>query len=495
PNRILLANDRYVNISLTRGRSWIHTNLPNAQLNRVATDHRIPYNVYGSRQDGPAYRGPSNSLLAGSGVPQARDGTGIIPPDFWEWTIGAESGWAIPDRSDEDIVWVSSANNVQHIDMRTGAMLGTSPWPAARGGEGGEPGAGGGRGGPVADRQYRRNWTIPLAMSPHSTHRIYTGSQYVHESDDGGQTWSVISPDLTTNDKSKQGIPPGLWPETQDVPCTLIAIEESAIEPGVIWTGSNDGVVSVTRDGGKSWSNVTANIPGLGHWGFINSVTLSRHSFGAAYITIDRHRAADNSTYVFKTEDYGKTWKAIGGGIPKSVFAYARVVREDPRRKGMLYLGTENGLYVTVDDGGTWMSIQGNLPHTPIAWLTVQEEFDDLVVSAWGRGFWILDDIAPLQKMTPAILASRAHLFDPRPAYLFAPRHPTTSESFASEFDTPSTAGHNPPYGAGITYYLGSAPSGDVRLTIADEKGTTVRTLTGTKGAGLNRVWWDLRGP
>jgi len=215
-------------------------------------------------------------------------------------------------------------------------MIGASPWPGGRGAAG-EPGeGGGGRGGPVAERPFRRNWTIPLAMSPHDPHRIYAGTQFVHESTDGGRTWSVISPDLTTNDKSKQQIPPGLWPETQDVPCTLIAIEESAIERGVVWTGSNDGTVSVTRDGGKSWTNVTANIPNLGPWGFVNSIAPSRHAFGAAYLTVDRHRAADTTTYVFKTEDYGRTWKSIGSGIPKSVFAYARVVREDPRRKGMV---------------------------------------------------------------------------------------------------------------------------------------------------------------
>ncbi len=493
PNRILLANDRYVNISATRGRAWFHVSLPNAQINRVAVDRKIPYNVYGSRQDGPSYRGPSNSLVMGSGVPPAINGTGIIPPDSWEWTIGAESGWVIPDRADEDVVWASSANNVQHIDMRTGMMIGASPWPAGRGATG-EPGAGegGGRGGPVAERPFRRNWTIPLAMSPHDPHRIYTGSQFVHESADGGRTWSVISPDLTTNDKSKQGIPPGLWPETQDVPSTLIAIEESAVERGVIWTGSNDGVVSLTRDGGKTWTNVTANIPNLGAWGFVNSIAPSRHAFGAAYLTVDRHRAADNATYVFKTEDYGRSWKSIGARIPTGVFAYARVVREDPRRKGMLYLGTENGLYVTLDDGATWLPMQGNLPHTPIAWMTIQEDFDDLVVATWGRGIWILDDIAALQQLTPAVLSAPAQLIDPRPAYLFALRRPTTTESFATEFDTPSHAGRNPPYGAPISYYLGSAAK-DVRIAILDEKGAAVQNLTGARTPGLNRVWWDLR--
>ena len=210
-------------------------------------------------------------------------------------------------------------------------------------------------------------------------------------------------------------------------------------------------------------------------------------------MTVDRHRAADTATYVFKTEDYGKTWKSIGAGIPKSVFGYARVVREDPRRKGMLYLGTENSLYVSVDDGATWMPLQNNLPHAPIGWLTVQEDFDDLVVATWGRGFWIMDDIGPLRQLTPAVLGERAHLFDPRPAFLFAFRDPTTSESFLTEYDPPSHVGHNPPYGASLTYYLNAPATSEVRLTILDAKEATIRTLTGTQAAGLNRVWWDLR--
>jgi hypothetical protein len=238
---------------------------------------------------------------------------------------------------------------------------------------------------------------------------------------------------------------------------------------------------------------VTASIPNLPPWGWVNSVTPSRHAFGTAYITVDRHRGPDNNTYVFKTEDYGRSWKSIGAGIPKSVFAYARVVREDPYRKGMLYLGTENGLYVTLDDGATWLPLQNNLPHSPIAWLTVQEDFDDLVVATWGRGFWIMDDIAPLRQLTPAVLSEKVHLFDPRPAYEFTLREPTTSESFAAEFDPPSTSGHNPPYGASINYYLSSAASGAVNVTISDEKGKVIRTLAGPGAYGLNRVWWNLR--
>ncbi len=488
-NRVIIANDRYVSISSNRGRSWMHVNFANAQVNRVAVDRRIPYNVYGSRQDGPAFRGPSNSLMAtdGGSVGVKENGTGIIPPTDWERWIGSESGWVIPDRADDNIMWVSSGSNVEHIDMRTSTLLGVGPWAGEEGG-----GGGGGRGS-VADRPFRRNWTIPLAISPHDPRKLYAGSQYVHMTADGGRSWSVISPDLTTNDKSKQQVPPGLYPETQDVPCTLIAIAESPLEPGVIWTGSNDGLVQVTRDEGRHWTNVTGNIPGLAPWGMIWSVEPSRFTPGVAYLTVDRHRAADNNTYVFRTDDYGKTWRSIGGGIPKSVFAYARVVREDPRRKGMLYLGTENGLYVTVDEGGTWLALQNNLPHSPIAWLTVQEDFDDLVVATWGRGFWIMDDISPLQALTPAVLAERVHLFDPRPAFAFSLRQPKTLDSQAAEYDPPSTSGQNPPYGASITYYLSAAASGPVQVTIVNDKGATIRTFDAPRAAGINRVWWNLR--
>lgn len=482
-NRVIIANDRYVNISNTRGGSWFRVPLPIAQLNRVAVDRRFPYNVYASRQDGPAYRGPSNSLLNATGVGDtAGSGTGIIPPDFWVWTIGAESGWTMPAATDHNLVWATSSSNVQQVDMRTGRSVGTSPFPPGQGG------------GPQRDRPYRVNWTIPLALSPHDPLKAYAGSQFVHLTSDSGKTWTIISPDLTTNDRSKQVVPEGLWPETQDVPSTLIFIEESAIEPGVIWTGSNDGVVSLTRDGGRTWTNVSENIKGLPPWGFVYSIAPSRHAFGAAYVTVDRHRAADTNTYVFKTEDYGRTWKPIGAGMPKSVFAYARVVREDPRRRGMLYLGTENSLYVSFDDGATWLSLQGNLPHSPVAWLTVQEDFDDLVVALWGRGVWILDDIAALRAFTPDMSSTRVHLFDPRPAYLFAPRNPTTSESFASEFDPPSHAGRNPPYGAPITYWVSAPAPQEVTVSILNEKGDTVRTLSGARASGFSRLWWDLRG-
>ncbi len=510
--RIIIANDRYVNISHDRGASWFHVDLPDAQINRVAVDRRMPYDVYGSRQDGPVFYGPSNSLLAstggGGGGGSTADGTGQLPEDMWMWGGGAESGWAIPDPADPDIIWYSGSNNVSRFDTRTRISGTTNPFGGRGGGRGAEPGApgagaepargGGGGGGGFgrggADtREYRTNWSVPIATSPFNPHALYAGSQYVHMTADDGKTWTKISPDLTRNDKEKEKAPGDLGPDGQDVPCSLYSIAVSPIEDGVIWAGSNDGLVHVTRDGGKTWSDATAAMPNLESWGNVTSIQASHFVKGGAYVTVDRHRAADDDPHIYRTTDYGHTWSEIDGGIPKSRFSYARVIRDDPVRRGLLYLGTENSLYVSLDDGASWINAQNNLPHVPINWMEVQPDFDDLVIATWGRGFWIMDDVTPLQQLTPAVLASDRYLFQPRSAYLFHLRDATTARSFDAEFDAPANMGHNPLYGASIDYYL-KAAADSVRLVVLDAKGDSVQTLKGPADAGVDRVWWDLRG-
>jgi len=357
-----------------------------------------------------------------------------------------------------------------------------NPWPA------------GGWNWPLADQKFRLQWTFPIALSPHNPRRIYAGSQYVHVSEDAGQTWRVISPDLTTNDKSKQQSSGGLTPDNTSVEfyCTLFAIAESPLDGNVIWAGSNDGLVHVTRDGGGHWDNITKAIPSLPPWGNVTKIEPSRYDAGTAYLTVDLHQVNDRNPYVYKTADYGKTWKLIISGIPKSVFSYAHCVTEDPVRKGLLYLGTENSLYVSFDDGNNWQPLQANLPHAPVSWLVVQERFNDLVVATYGRGFWILDDITPLQHFDTKVLSSAAHLFPPRPAYRFLTR-PTLPIYMGEEFDPPSALGHNPPYGASINYHLGEVPAGDIQIEIADSEGRSIRKLKGTKEPGINRLWWDLK--
>jgi photosystem II stability/assembly factor-like uncharacterized protein len=472
PSRMIVANDRYVNVSTNRGESWMRSALPIAQMYHVATDDHIPYYVYGNRQDGPGHRGPSNSLAA----------TQILPGD-WTWAGGSESGFTYPDPADPNFVWTSGqAGFLQHLDVRTGQVRNVNPSP--------------GGGWPIADLKYRLQWTFPIALSPHDPHKIYVGSQYVHVSTDGGQTWNVISPDLTTNDKSKQQSSGGLSPDNTSVEfyCVLFAIAESPADANVIWAGSNDGLVHVTRDGGKHWTNVTKSLPNVPPWGTVSNIEPSRYSPGSAYLTIDLHQMNDRNPYVFKTSDYGSTWQLITAGIPHDMFGYAHCVREDPFKKGLLYLGTENGIYVSFDDGGRWSPLQMNLPHAPVTWITVQERFHDLVLATYGRGFWILDDISPLEQVTDQVPSSNQYLFDVRPAYRFLMLGESRLPIYmGEEKDPPTNVGHNPPYGASINYFLRSAPSGDVDIQILDKDNRLIRSLKGAKEAGVNRIWWDLK--
>ena len=473
PNRMAVANDGGVSISTTRGQTWFRIQLPIAQMYHVTVDNRIPYYVYGNEQDDPSYRGPSRTI-----------GGGGIPRSSWQSVGGGESGWATPDPVDPNIVWSSASGSgsvggiVEKFDLRNGQMRRVEVWPDQTSGS------------IAADVKYRFVWTFPLTISPHDHKKIYVGSQFVHQTTDDGQSWQIISPDLTTNDKSKQGFSGGLTGDNIGVEyfSVIFAIAESPKEKGLIWVGTNDGLVQVTRDGGKNWTNVTKNIPNLPPWGTVSNIEPSRYDPGTAYITVDFHQVNNRDPFIYKTKDYGKTWKAITNGIPHSMLSYAHCIREDPVRRGLLYVGTENGLYVSFDDGDRWEPLQGNLPHAPVYWMVVQEHFNDLVVGTYGRGFWILDDLTPIQQMNQTVRDASASLFPPRATYRFRPSVTPVTMS-----DDPS-AGQNPQYGAAITYYLKAAPAGDVKIKIEDAKGHTVRTLNGTKNVGLNRVTWNLEG-
>jgi photosystem II stability/assembly factor-like uncharacterized protein len=299
----------------------------------------------------------------------------------------------------------------------------------------------------------------------------------------------VISPDLSLNDKSRQVSSGGLTPDNIGVEYAgvVFGIAESPREKGLIWVGTNDGLVQLTRDNGATWTNVTRNIPNLPPWGSVRSIAPSRYDAGTAYLTVDFHQVNNRDPFIYKTTDYGRTWKSITNGIPKSMLSYAKVIHEDPKRRGMLYVGTENAIYVSFDDGESWQPLQNNLPHAPVSGIVVQEHFDDLVISTYGRGFWILDDLGALRELTPTVLAKDAHLFTLRPAYRF---RPITAPS--TTYDDPTT-GQNPDYGASINYFLKAPSSSPVIISIMDGSGTVVRTLTGTNSAGINRIHWDLR--
>jgi len=467
-DRMAVGNDQYVSISTNRGASWRGHGLPIAQLYHVAVDNQIPYYVYGNRQDGPSVRGPSNSLY----------GYGGIPLGEWHSVGGAESGFAIPDPVDNHIVWSGNYQGaLDRYDERSRTARDVSPWPDYA------------MGTPAAPLKYRFQWTFPIAISPHDHNKVYVGSQHVHMTTDGGQSWEVISPDLSTNDRSKLGSSGGLTPDNASVEyaCLIFALAESPMQEGVIWAGTNDGLVHVTRDGGETWVNVTGNIPDLPEWGTVSNIEPSRYEAGKCYITVDFHQMNNRDPYVYKTSDYGASWESISEDIPKSMFSYAHCVREDPVRKGLLYVGTENALYISFDDGENWIPLQSNMPHAPVHWMVVQEHFNDLVVATYGRGFWIMDDITSLQQLTPEAAESEVHLFEPRPAYRFRFR-----SSPMDSMQEPSV-GQNPPYGAQINYYLKSRAKGKVNIDIYDETGNKVRSLNGTNSAGINRINWNLR--
>ena len=477
-NRMIVAHDQGLSISINRGRTWFRQRLTNAQMYHVTVDNAIPYNVLGNKQDEPTYRGPSNSLIAGFG-----GGPGIIPRAMWHAVGGGESGFATPDPTDPNIVWSSASGSgmvggiVVRFDEARRQFRNVEVWPDQSNG-------------PAEGVKYRFVWDAPLLISPHDHNTVYTGSQFVHRTTNGGQSWEVTSPDLTLNDRSRMGSSGGLTGDNIGVEYAgvVYGLAQSPLERGLIWAGTNDGLLHVTRDGGQTWINVTKNLPNLPPWGSFRSIVASRYDAGTAYLTVDFHQVNNRDPFIYKTTDYGRTFHAITNGIPKSMLSYARAICEDPVRRGLLYVGTENAIYVSFDDGENWQPLQLNLPAAPVSWITVQEHFNDLVISTYGRGFWIMDDIGPLQQMTPQVLASDVQLLKVQPAYRF---RPITAPS--TPYDDP-TVGENPQYGASINYYLKAAATAPVKLTILDAKGEVVRTLMGTGRAGLNRVYWDLRG-
>ena len=496
-DRMIVANDGGVGITQNRGRTWLRVQLPIAQLYHVTVDHQIPYFVYGNKQDGSSYRGPSNSLSAGGfgggggGVNREAGEKGPTPPTpggpigrgSWHQVTGGESGFATPDPVDSNIIWSTASGSgsvggiVSVFDERNRQGHNVEIWPELTSGA------------TAAEVKYRFNWEFPILISPHDHNRVYAGSQFVHMTNDGGQSWKLISPDLTRNDKSRQQFSGGLTGDNIGVEYAgvVFALAESPKQPGLIWAGTNDGLVQLTRDGGQNWTNVTANIPGLPEWGTVSNIEASRYDAGTAYISVDLHQVNNRDPFLYRTNDYGKTWTRITNGIPHSMLSYAHCIREDPVRRGLLFAGTENGVYITFNDGANWQPLESNLPHAPVYWIAIQEHFHDLVLATYGRGFWILDDITPLEQMAPQMLEADAHLFTPRDTYRFR----TAAQPEAMPNDP--TQGQNPPYGADIDYTLKSAPQGTVKLAILDAAGKTVRTLTGSANAGLNRMWWNLR--
>mgnify|MGYP000577590057 FL=1 len=470
-DRYVVGDDGGVGITIDGGKSFTRIALPNAQMYHVATDTKIPYNLYGNRQDGYSYGGPSNSR-------------GSRSIGVWSAVGGCESGWAVPDTIDQRTVWSGCYDaGLERFDLQTKMARAVEPWPEA------------GYGVAPKDLKYRFQWTFPITISPHDHNTVYVGSQFVHKTTNGGQSWTLISPDLSTNDSTKQQSSGGVVIDNLFVEnvTVLFAIAESPLVKDLIWAGTMDGLLHITRDGGKSWTNVTANMPGLPKWSTMSAIEPSKYDAGTAYVAVDAHLINDRDPYIYKTTDFGKTWTKLGSDIPKSVFSYVHVVREDPVRKGMLYAGTENGLYVSLDDGAHFTEINGSLPHAPVSWLQIQGHFHDLVVATYGRGFWIADDISYLRSLSDSLLTKRAALLPLRAAYRFrkiaTPTGPTNS----------LVGGEDPPLAATINFAISEMPKDStardsVRFRVYDASGATIRTFASAPPQrGLNRALWDLR--
>ncbi len=493
PQRMIESNDGGANITSDGGHTWSSImNQPTAQFYRVALDNDFPYHIYGAQQDNSTVRIDSRTA-----------GFGITESDWYD-VGGGESGWIAPDPRDSEIVYAGSYDGlITRQDHRTGQSRNVNAWPDNTMGYG------------VEAMKYRFQWSYPIAFSPHDPKTLYIGANVLLKSTNEGQSWEAISPDLTRNDKSKMGTSGG--PITQDNTsveyyCTIFTFMESPVTKGLIWVGSDDGLVHVTRDGGKNWSNVTPK--DLPEWSQINSIDASAHDPGTAYVAATMYKSDDFRPYLYKTTDYGKTWKKIVNGIPDHSFT--RVVREDPNRKGLLIAGTEYGLYISFDDGETWKPFQLNLPVTPITDVAFQKRENELVVATQGRSFYVLDDVPMLYQLNDGIPNTEVHLFQPKDAYRFG----AGGRGGGGRGAVPGV-GQNPPAGAVVYYWLKDRPKGEVTLEFLDASGKLVkkfssketpRPQTGpedgeenpfrgapparlTAQAGMNRFVWNLRYP
>ncbi|HLH39256.1 MAG TPA: hypothetical protein VKX39_08930 [Bryobacteraceae bacterium] len=440
---MLDGNDGGVYMTWDGGRSWDFQTRQMAlsQMYSVDVDMRKPYFIYGGSQDYCSWAGPSAT----------RNQVGIKYSDWFKVQTG--DGFQVrADPNDYHIIYAESQNGgVVRYDLRSGRN--TSIKPRARAGQ----------------PAYRFNWETPLLISSHDSNTLYIGGNFVFKSTNRGDSWTAISPDLTT---AKVG--------------TITTIAESPKISTVLYAGTDDGNVWAARDG-KNWKNITANVPGMPGKRWVSRLVASRYNAGTVFLAFDGHRSDDFTTYLFKSADYGETWTSIRGDLPAA--EPVRVIREDVKNPHLLFAGTESAAYVSADDGAHWTRLMNHLPAAPVADLIVHPRDGDLIAATHGRSFWVID-ISPLEELTPAVLSSDVHMFTTKPAIAFDYRVFTNDEFLGEK----RFIGENPPPGVTISYYLKSAPSGEVKLAILHKSGVVVRELTATKEQGINRVQWDLRG-
>lgn len=481
PKYMINGNDGGANVSTNGGASWTgQDNQPTAQFYHVITDTQFPYWVYGAQQDNSTVRIASRTSGAG------------IERENWHSVGGGESGHIAPRYDNPDIVYAGSYGGLitrWNYDTKQQRII--SPWPENPMGWG------------AGDLKYRFQWTAPILVSRFDSNVLYHAAQVLFRSTNEGQSWEVISPDLTTNDKSKQkksGGPITFDDTSVEYYCTIFALAESYHDPDTLWVGSDDGLVHITRDGGENWKNITPQQ--MPEWSLISSIEASTFDEATAFLAVDRHELDDFSPYIYKTEDFGESWKLISSGFPEKTFV--RVVREDPKRRGLLYAGTETGVFVSFNDGRAWQSLQLNLPVVPIHDMVVKD--NDLVAATHGRSFWILDDLTPLHQIDTKTTEQEVFLFKPRDAYRMQgwgwPR---------------PNVGQNPPAGSVIYYYLKNKPEDEIQIDLLDDEGNLIKSFKSTatrsdeeesfsyfrgsresslpKEAGMNRFVWDMRYP
>ncbi|HPQ98987.1 MAG: glycosyl hydrolase [Lewinellaceae bacterium] len=446
PQRMIIADDGGAQISFNGGGSWSSLmNQPTAQFYRVVTDNHFPYRIYAAQQDNSTVR-----------ILHRSDGYGISESD-WETTAGCECAHLAPYPQDDDIVFGGCYDGLlEMVNHETGYSRAVNVWPDNPMGHG------------VEDMKYRFQWNYPILFSPHNPNKLYTASNHLHVSYNLGQSWETISPDLTRNDSSRMVSSGG--PITQDNTsveyyCTIFAVAESPREENVIWTGSDDGLIHITRDGGKSWTNVTPKQ--APEWIMINSIDPDPHRDGACYVAATSYKSGDYQPYLFKTLDYGQTWETITNGIPGDEFT--RVVRVDPEKQGLLYAGTEKGMWISFDDGANWQPFQLNLPIVPVTDLTIKD--NNLIAATQGRALWMIDDLTPMQQLSDAVKNAKSYLFKPLAAYRM---------NGGQARRATLTMGTNHPNGVMIYYYLADKPSpkDSMELTITDQHGKTIQTFS-----------------
>jgi photosystem II stability/assembly factor-like uncharacterized protein len=468
PNRVLLGDDGGFQISYDAGRTFdIINNIPFTQFYNVAYDLQTPYHLCGGLQDNGTWCGPSQT----PGAP----GT---TRSEWQNMGGGDGFFAVPDLKDPHLVYNNLQGGVISLtDRRTGASWGINPYPGGIGSSGQW----------MAPQKYRFNWNAPIVLAPQDPKTVYYGGNVLFRTKNYGQSWEVISPDLTTNDKAKQQSSGGkiVTDNTAaEFHCTIISIGPSPVDPNVIWVGTDDGNVQVTRDGGKTWANTTKALAGLSPNAWINKVEASHFDAGKAYVSASHWQDGDYAPYFYKTADYGRTWSMITAGLPQR--GWSHVIREDPKVQDLLYAGTEFGLFASWNGGVTWVSIRNNMPAVAVRDIAIHPRDNDIIVATHGRGIYILDDAAPLQQIAAAVKGD-AYLFPIRPAIRWA----GGGGSFRvnpRDFVAP-----NPAAGAWINVYLKTAPSGPVTIAIGDKAGKTVRTIRARGEAGVNRFVWNLR--